>query len=233
MTFLDLKLVTQSGSEDRPFKVGRLINAGYVGRNRTAVQAHIDELAREGVPAPAEVPMIFPLVSSNLTTGHEIEVVGGKTSGEVEYVLLLDGDDVLVGIGSDHTDREVEILSIVKSKQVCANVMAAEVWTLDEAKDGWDDIIIRSWVRDGESEPEKLYQEATLGTIISAAELLDIVKAKVNDGILDGVVIFSGTVPVVTREMIFGTHFRVELFDPRLDRAIGTAYRVRNLNFLG
>jgi hypothetical protein len=232
MTRLELQLVTKEGSTNRSIKILRMINAGYVGRNKEAVQAHIDELAKEGVPVPNEVPMIFPVVSSNLTTGHEIEVVGGKTSGEVEYVLLLDGDEVLVGIGSDHTDREVEVLSIVKSKQVCPNVMAAEVWTLDEVIDGWDDMIIRSWVKTGEAETEILYQEATLGTIIPAVELLNIVKSNVNDGILDGIAIFSGTVPVVTGEMIFGTHFRVELFDPGLDRAIGTEYRIRNLYFL-
>ena len=232
MTRLELKLVTKEGISSRSIEIKRMINAGYVGRNRDAVQAHIDELAKEGVPTPNKIPMIFPVVSSNLTTDSEIDVVGEKTSGEVEYVLVLNGTEVLVGIGSDHTDREVEVLSIVKSKQVCPNVMAAEVWMLNEVIDGWDDIILRSWVRTAEHETEILYQEAKLGTIISAVELMDIVKSKVADGVIDGIAVFSGTVPVITDGMIFGTHFRIELFDPKLGRSIGMEYQVRNLDFL-
>ena len=86
------------------FTVRRMVNAGYVGRNREAVQAHIDEMLREGIPAPASVPMLFPMPVDNVTTAASIEVFGEQTSGEIEFVLLLAGDEMYVAVGSDHTD---------------------------------------------------------------------------------------------------------------------------------
>ena len=35
-----------------------------------------------------------------------------------------------VGIGSDHTDRVLEAVSIRKSKQVCAKPISKELWPL-------------------------------------------------------------------------------------------------------
>ena len=227
-----LQIVTRYGTQPLCIELRRMINAGYVGRNRAAVQAHIDELAAEGVPAPAEIPMIFPVAARNLTTGAEIEVVGGKTSGEVEFVLLIEEGKVYTGVGSDHTDREVESFSIVKSKQVCPNVLATQVWEYDEIEPGWDDLVISSWVRPAPGQAEVLYQQDTLGSIISGSELLKLVRAKISDGRLQGTAIFSGTVPVIGGGMIYGSRFRFELHDPRLQRSIGAEYRIRNLDFL-
>jgi hypothetical protein len=36
-----------------------LVMAGFAGRDRAAVQHHIDELGREGVPAPETVPAYY------------------------------------------------------------------------------------------------------------------------------------------------------------------------------
>jgi len=59
----------------------RLIVAGYTGRDRQAVQVHIDELAHIGVTPPPRVPMFYELKADLLTTDASIDVAGDKTSG--------------------------------------------------------------------------------------------------------------------------------------------------------
>jgi hypothetical protein len=52
------------------------------------------------------------------------------------------------------------------------------------------------------------------------------------DGDCEGLVIFSGTVPVLTHEMIYGTTFRCELIDPVLNRQLSCEYAIDRLNYL-
>lgn len=232
MKQLELQVVGREGSRPLEFTVERMVNAGYVGRNRKAVMAHIEELARVGVAPPPSVPMIFPVLSQNITTSDQIEVVSRKTSGEVEYVLLMDKGIMYVGVGSDHTDRDLESYSIVQSKQVCPNVLSAEVWPYEEVKGVWDRLMIESWVRDGADKEEALYQSAPLGAIISAEEMTGLISSRVAGGVTDGMVIYSGTVPVLTGEMICGTHFRCALTDPGSGRSLHCGYAVSVLDFV-
>lgn len=232
MKVLELSVLSGQSMIPWKFSVKRMVNAGYVGRDVEAVKAHVEELSREGVPPPSSVPMVFPVLSHNITTAERIEVIGGKTSGEAEFVLLLDGEDIFVGIGSDHTDRDIERHSIVMSKQVCQNVLSPQLWRYDEVKKGWDDLVIQSWAEPAEGEDWVLYQKAPLKTIISAPELIQLVKSGLKDGQSDGMVIFSGTVPVLTKEMIFGSGFRAELIDPGLGRSLRCEYRVIILDYL-
>jgi len=232
MKALNLEIVTKSGSVRKQFEIRRMVNAGYVGRDLQAVKAHIDELAQLGVPAPTRVPMIFPALLSILTTGSEIEVIGNTTSGEAEFVLILDGEEAFVGVGSDHTDRELETYSLVKSKQICPNVLSAQVWPYEEVESVWDELVLRSWVKSTPASELVLYQEATLATIISPSSLIDLLKSQLTDGNMDGMVIFSGTVPLLTDETICGVQFSAELFDPYSDRKLTCSYYVNQLDFL-
>lgn len=232
MKVLDLELITESGSRGLSFPVKRMINAGYVGRDRESVQAHIDELRRQGVPPPPTVPLFLPVLSHNVTTEGTIEVIGDQTSGEAEFVLLLDGDDCFVGVGSDHTDRAVEAYSIVTSKQICSNVISRQVWRYEDVESFWDDLSIRSWVRPSKDREPVLYQDARLGSILSPEQLIEMVKSTVHDGSVDGCVLYSGTVPVLTEEVIYGHDFLVELLDPRRDRKLTSYYRVSRLTYI-
>lgn len=229
-----LVLSVISGNELIPlqFDVKRIVNAGYVGRDLKAVTAHIEELRREGIAPPPSIPMLFPVMSHNITTSSLIEVIGDKTSGEAEFVLLSDGRNVYVGVGSDHTDRELERYSIVKSKQVCRNVLSPRVWRYEEVKSYWDDLMIRSWTKLDEGEEWVPYQRASLSAIISANEIMDLVKSKLKDGQDEGLVIFSGTVPILTGEMLFGSVFRAELIDGKSERSLICEYRVVKLDYL-
>jgi hypothetical protein len=59
---------------------------------------------------------------------------------------VLAGGEVFVGVGSDHTDRALERLSIPAAKQACPKVAGTAVWRLDEVEDHWDRLELRAWV---------------------------------------------------------------------------------------
>jgi hypothetical protein len=229
---LALTLETEGRSVPLNFPVRRMVNAGYVGRDQATVRAHIEEMRHLGIPAPASVPVLFSLTSDNVTTADQIEVIGPGTSGEVEYVLLLHEDEVFVGVGSDHTDRALEGASICKSKQVCKNVVSSRVWRYREVKGGWDDLVLTSWVRSPETGLEVVYQQGPLSTILSADELLGLVRSRIKDERSEGLVIFSGTLPLVAGTIVYGTEFRCALFDPLTGRSLSCAYRAVPLGYL-
>jgi hypothetical protein len=232
MKVLNLEIVSEKTSEWRQFEIQRMVNAGYVGRNREAVQAHIDELERLGVPPPSRVPMIFPVLSGILTTDPHIDVIGKTTSGEAEFVLIFDRDEIFVGVGSDHTDRELETNSLVKSKQICGNVLSSAVWRYEEVESIWDELVLRSWVRQDPTDELILYQSAPLSTIISPSNLIELVKSDLTDGNMQGMAIFSGTIPIVAHDTIYGSFFCSELFNPYSRKALCCAYQIKELNFL-
>ena len=232
MIALHLNLIQQGGKSPLEFRVKRLVNAGYVGRNIAAVKAHIDELSHEGVPPPPAIPMVFPVLSHNITTGSHIEVIGTKTSGETEYALLVDGKNIYVGIGSDHTDRALEAQSITKSKQICQNVLSKDIWNLKEVESHWDTLQLRCWVKPSKDTEAVLYQDAPLAKIISATDLLKLIRDRLKDSETDGMVIFSGTVPFLAPKMIYGCHYRCELADTKLKRNLALEYEVHQLEYV-
>jgi hypothetical protein len=207
-----------------------MINAGYVGRNQEDVRKHVEELKREGIPAPDSTPTVYPVMTSMITTADSIEVVGDKTSGEGEFVLFMDGQDIYVGVGSDHTDRELETVSILKSKQLCFNVVSRKVWPFQEIGDHWDELGLKSWVK--QAGEKVLYQETLLSAILTPADLIDFVKSKVKDGNLDSTIIFSGTVALLTPEINYGDYFEVALDDPLMNRSLSCSYSVEQLTYL-
>lgn len=233
MNLLNLQCVDK-GNKTTPvsFKMRRVVNAGYTGRDTASVKAHIAELEKEGITPPSSVPMIFPVMHQNVTLDDEIEVAGDKTSGEVEFVLLLDQDEIFVGVGSDHTDRTVEAYSIPISKQVCPNVMAPTVWRLRDVQEVWDDLILQSWVRENEEDQNILYQKATLDALLSPENIIDYIKTNIADGDYRGLVIYSGTIPILTPEMIYGTYFCSELINPHQKQTISCRYRIQRIDYL-
>lgn len=212
------------------FAYTRMVNAGYVGKNQEEVRRHIDELAAKGIPGPASTPTLYPVVCSALTTDSAVEVYEDKTSGEVEYVLLIVNEsEIYVGLGSDHTDRRLEETDIPRAKQICPNIISTAVWPLQEVEAHWDELLIRSRVKKGAEETP--YQEGRLGLLLNPAELMAFVKTKIG-GPLDGLVIFSGTLGMLTGDFIFGDNFSAELIDERLNRRLVISYDVHPLDYL-
>jgi hypothetical protein len=225
-----LTLERSGQAQQLSFEYTRMVNAGYVGRNQDEVQKHIQELAAKGIPGPQTTPTLYPVLCRTLSTESAIEVFGAKTSGEVEYVLLVENEQTIyVGLGSDHTDRHLEEVDIPRSKQICPNLISSTVWALDEIQDHWDELIMRSTVvLDGK---EVAYQEGKLELILSPAQLMDFVRSKI-PGPLDKTIIYSGTVGMKTDGFVYGQRFQAQLTDPILKRSLELAYDVLPLSYL-
>jgi hypothetical protein len=228
MSDLSLRVVDENdGSERRSVSVDRIANCGFTGRSEEDVRKHIDELEAEGIPTPDTFPTIYPKPSHLITTGEEIEVISGRTSGEVEFVLFSDGSETYVGVGSDHTDRELEEDDIVLSKTVCPNVVGDTVWRFADIADHWDQIELRGWT----GSDHKLYQDATLDAILPPKELLSLVDDR-SSAPLEGTAIFSGSVGTETGELDYADTFAAELYDPVRDQRIMHEYTIRELDWL-
>jgi hypothetical protein len=227
MDHLKLNLVVESITEKREliFPLRRLICAGWVGRDKEALQAHIDELAEHGVPGPTRTPIYMNFSPYLATTSDAIDVVSPESSGEVEYLFLKQKEGTYIGIGSDQTDRGFEKFSIPASKQMCAKIMAPVVWPYQEVKDHWDQIVIRSWTTSNGK--RTLYQEDSLATILGVEALLE--QLPRDAGLpTDGLILFSGTIPT-KMGLIYGERFDFEIEDPVLERKIRHGYHVRVL----
>jgi hypothetical protein len=205
--------------------VKRVYCIGYAGRNQAKVREHIEELAKIGVPAPPRTPTVYPVSTYLLTAQPTITVQGKETSGEVEFVLFLQGDKVYISVGSDQTDRELEKGSITKSKQMCEKTVADQLWDLGDVKDHWDSLILRSWVTDGKG--KRLYQEGAATALLPVADLIQAVKQE-TDQSLDGAVIYSGTVPT-HGGFVFAPLWDLELEDPVRKTKITHRYEVKVL----
>jgi hypothetical protein len=206
------------------FQVEKILNSGYTARDPRQAQQHIEEMRREGIATPKSIPVFFPKLADRITTAEGIEVLSNNTtSGEAEFVLLFDQDEIYVGVGSDHTDRILERHSIVAAKQMCPNVISREVWRYHEVKDHWNDLLLRSWVE--KAGQRTLYQEARLGTFMEVAELINRVKGQVADD-LRGLVFYGGTIPVIGGEMCFSSRFEARMIDEWTGRSLTCSYSV-------
>lgn len=207
-------------SEPIEFDAGRLFNAGWAGRDRAAVQHHIDELAAVGVPAPQHVPTLFALGNHLLTTADAIQVHGADTSGEVEYVLFWHHGEIFVSVGSDHTDRRLEKHSIPKAKNLCLNVMAADAWPYAEVKGHFDQLALDCTVtRNGSTAP---YQHDAAGALIDPEFWIEDLERRLGR-LEDGLVFFSGTIGTIAG-LVAGDAYAFRLIDPVLNRCIEHRY---------
>lgn len=202
--------------------VRRALLAGYTGRDQDTVRAHVDELARHGVAAPQHVPTVYAVPGSRVCVADVISVHGDETSGEGEFVIYRSGDRLLIGVGSDHTDRALESYSIVKAKQCSDKPVGATWWDFADVADAWDDTVLRADVMVGGTwQP---YQEATMADLLSPDDILAELDRRVQAR--DGDVVFSGTLPVIGGEFKPSEQFRVTLTDPAAGRELRCQYRI-------
>ena len=221
---LRLTVASRSGSRALSFPVRHAWNGGWAGRDQRSVREHVAELAALGVPAPTVTPIWFPLSNHLVTTASSIQVTTAETSGEVEYALLFGAGEVFVTVASDHSDRGFERHGIQASKQLCPNLLAPVAWPLAECEDHWDALELRCWITSGGE--RRLYQEAALSALVSAAEWRQILA---REGLeREGLVFLSGT-PGTIGGLAFGDAYDLELRDPLLGRSISHSYSVEVL----
>jgi hypothetical protein len=208
--------------------IDQAVIAGWTGRDPVARDKHIAELEAIGIARPASTPIYYRVSACRITTADSIEVSGGDSSGEVEFVLIGWQGRTFVGLGSDHTDRKVETYSVTVSKQMCDKPIADELWELEDVIDHWDRMILRSfaWIN-GE---RVLYQEGTLDAMLPVKELL--AKGFEGGKLPDGCAMFGGTF-AAKGGIRPASRFEYELEDPVLKRSIRHAYDVVELPILG
>ena len=231
MRTLNLTVVDANGGRsDLEFPVARILDAGFTGKNREGAMKHVEELKAHGVAAPDRIPAYFAVTRELVTTDDEIEVLGDDTSGEVEVVFLFKGDETYIAVGSDHTDRELEKDSIPKSKVICPKVVSREVWKLADVEPHWERLKLQSWIEaDGQ---RTLYQEGSLADFLTIDDFLDGVRSVVKDRVLDGMVLYMGTMPSLGGELLFSPTFEGRLSDEVLGRELSFRYSIRPMEWL-
>ena len=208
--------------------IDQAVIAGWTGRDPVARDKHIAELEAIGIARPATTPIYYRVAARRLTMEDSIEVCGGDSSGEVEFVLIGWQGRIFVGAGSDHTDRKVESYSVTVSKQMCDKSIAPELWELEDVIDHWDQMILRSfaWIEG----KRVLYQEGALDAMLPVKELL---ARGFKDGKLpDGCAMYGGTF-AAKGGIRPADRFEYELEDPVLKRFICHGYDVIALPVLG
>ncbi len=203
----------------------QLVVAGYTGRNSEAVDLHIRELADHGVEPPPSVPMFWHLPDwLLLSDGRTVQVAGASTSGEAEAVLvrLTDGS-LIVTVGSDHTDRDLERRSLELSKIVCPKVMGAKAWLFEDVAEGWDQLQL-----DSSTGAVASYQLGKLELIRRPLEVLALADKLVPDPHRP-LVLFLGTVSLNVAEFSFDSQFVAALRNPVDGRMLTCMYAVENI----
>jgi 4-hydroxyphenylacetate 3-monooxygenase len=201
-----------------------MYNLGSATRDPAVAVHHQEEVAREGVRIALHVPAprIYPIDTYALTTEDEIGVQGPRTSGEVEIVLVV-SDRLYVGVGSDHSERDLERASIVWSKQANPNILAPTLWDFGEIAGHWDDCVLRSSV-DG-----RRYQDVGVSAFLSPNDVLRILQERVPGLPKRDFVVFCGTIVALDKEFGSGKVWQFEMEDPVLGRKISHSYRVVQL----
>ncbi len=208
--------------DERPLELNikQLIVAGWTGRNRAAVDHHIEELAALGIAPPSQVPLYYR-VSANLVSQQDlVQVVGNTSSGEVEPLIIRSGKQYWLGLASDHTDRQLEAHSVAASKQACVKPVAVTVWDFDEVADHLDQLVLQCMIK--EDDAWVVYQDGNLANIQPLQALVDAAQMPVNSAMLCGTLGAIGGVRPAT-------HYRMSLTDPVLNRDIQLEYRVEEL----
>jgi hypothetical protein len=208
--------------------IDKAVIAGWTGRDPVARDKHIAELEAIGIARPATTPIYYRCSARRITLADRIEVSGGDSSGEVEFVLIGWQGRIFVGCGSDHTDRKVEAYSVTVSKQMCDKPVASTLWELEDVIAHWDKMILRSWaIIDG---ARVLYQEGTLDAMLPVKDLIE--RGFGAEGLPDGCAMFGGTF-AAKGGIRPADRFEFELEDPVLKRKISHGYDVITMPVLG
>lgn len=224
---MSLALTLISGNTSRAVTVtpSLCVIAGWTGRDQVSMEKHIRELEDIGVKRPAFTPTFYRVSETRLTTADRIEVMGGASSGEVEFVMLSYGKQYWIGVGSDHTDRDVETYDVTVSKQMCEKPISSTFIALNDLAPHWDELVLRSYIV--ESNKRTLYQEGPVTKMRDPRELAALYEWE-GAGLPEGAIMFCGTLAAIGG-IRPSNHFAFELEDPRGARKLQHAYDIRSM----
>lgn len=212
----------RQGAKQVTIAVDRLIVAGWTGRDASAVQHHIDELAAIGVAPPSSTPLFYQVAASLLTHSTDMQVVGSGTSGEAEPLLVSHNGALYLGLASDHTDRELETTSVAASKQACAKPCATALWAFADVAGHIDQMTLKSWAFEGGNWVP--YQDGTLAQIMPLSELAQSISGAQT-------AMLCGTLPAIGGVRA-ASAFRAELADPVTGKSLRLEYTTTALEII-
>ncbi len=216
-----MKFHTDNGKLD--VTIDQIFVAGWTGRDKSAVEHHIQELAAIGIAPPSRVPLYYQVSNYLLTHKSSIDVLGDGSSGEVEPLLIQANEQIWIGLASDHTDRDLEAHSVAASKQICAKPAAQELWKFNDVKEHLDMLILRCLIK--ENNEWITYQEGSLSSIRPLNELIDASGFTENSAMLCGTLAAIGGVRSASI-------YKMQLEDPVLNRTISMEYSVNALQII-
>jgi hypothetical protein len=229
-------------STQKTVKVEKLCFSRHASRDVASVRAGLDKIRAEGYSVHGN-PNICRKSRYLLTQENQIEVQGPNTSGEVEFVVFVDGDEILVSVGSDHNDRSLDTLWIkalgkvydsVKCKQMVPAVIAKDAWRYDDVKDHWDELKLKSFITIlGKRIP---YQDFELDRLFNPNYYFSQTGIKKEDGLF----IFGGSHQALSNVpsnvyhfqpsingLMFPQDFHFEIHDQKMKRNISQSYTVQ------
>jgi hypothetical protein len=209
---LSLSLASRNAEEAVVATIEACVIAGWTGRDAVALEKHIVELEALGVKRPASTPIFYRASKQRLLITDQIEAVGNASSG----------------VGSDHTDREVETYGVTVSKQMCDKPIAPLFWAFEDVADHWDRLILRSFITvDGN---RQLYQEGTLDKMLAPKDLIH--RYTGGDNLAEGTILFGGTFSAIGG-IRSAPRFDFEIVDDVIGRNISHGYDILSLPIAG
>lgn len=225
-----LTLSDSEGEREVNFSPRRFIIAGWTGRDKAAMEHHMAELEALGIKRPESTPVFYRNAVTHLVTCDTLQTPGPGSSGEVEYVLFNIEGEIWVGVGSDHTDRDVEAFNITVSKQMCDKPVGTKLWRYDGLRAIWDDLRVESRAMiDGD---EVQYQDGTLAKMLSADDLIAEFEAQTGTAFGPGDVMMGGTLPAIGGVRP-AERFDFSLTDPRTGDRLTHGYQIEVLPNVG
>jgi hypothetical protein len=191
---------------------------GYAARDRASLDSHLVELDVLGVPRPERIPTVWVVEGSMLSSSGPLHASPATSSGEAEPVLVRHVGNWYLTIGSDHTDREMERISLAAAKGACPKAIATECWPLALVESHWDSLLVQSSIRlDGAWVP---YQEGELALL----QPVDWYLSRFSDHAGVDRVVYCGTVPTSSGLRMGAEGFRAQLIDLRRGESLACEY---------
>lgn len=212
---------------NKPLNIDQVGIVGWAGRDRADVQAHIDELTELGVKPPSHFPLVYHVSPNLLTQSQQVDFVGDQHSGEVEVCVFADAEQQLwVTLASDHTDRELEVVDVAFSKQVCAKPVADNAWAFDEVIDHWDSLTLTCEIKTAGQSDYQLYQQGSIDGLLHINDIF----ATLPDTLLSAgklkpnTLLLCGTLSAIGGINCDAESYRMTLKDPVHNREINHIY---------
>ena len=221
---LNLTLISGGREQAAVVDIKTGIIAGWTGRDIVSMEKHIKELEDLGVKRPKFTPTFYRVSAARFTTAPSIEVVGDASSGEVEFVMMTHAGKTWIGVGSDHTDRQVETVDVTVSKQMCDKPISPVFWAFDEIADHWDKLTLKSTILEKGVRVD--YQDGSVTKMRDPRELASLYDG--GNGLPQNTIMYCGTLAAIGG-IRPADRFEFSLHDPVLGRTLSHAYDISSI----